>query len=306
MRGTRIVAMVFGTLAVALGGCGSSSVKQLSFATPEDAVSALLYHAETGDKAYGRELFGPEVKELSTGDETVDAYERQQLALAVKRRHDLQRNDDGSIDILVGEHGVAFPMPLELHNGRWMFNSLEGVERMKDIRVGFYELRTMALLRSIPLAQSVYRSEDRDGDGVREYAQRLKSTEGHRDGLYWPTGDNEPNSPLGPFAAEAGATMSAKRGYQGYFYKLLTSRGPAAPGGALSYMDAAGNLVNGYGVLAYPAVYGETGIMSFQMADDGVIYEKNLGPEATRTAAQTINAFDPSDGWSVTEDDLTD
>lgn len=305
MLGKRVAFFLFASLVMVATGC-SSSVKQLSFATPEDAVTALVNQAATGDKEYGRQLFGPELDDLSSGDPAVDAFERKKFVVAIQKRHDLQKNADGTVDILIGDNGVAFPIPLEQFNGRWMFNTPEGVERLADMRVGFYELRTLALLRSIPLAQAMYRSEDRDGDGVLEFAQRIKSTEGTRDGLYWPTRDDEPNSPLGPFAVEAEATMSATRGYQGYFGKLLTSSGSKAPGGARNYFDSAGNLTGGYAALAYPAVYGETGIMSFQMSDDGVVYQKDLGPEGTRTAAQNISVFDPSDGWTVTEDDLTD
>lgn len=305
MFGKRVACVLVSALVAVATGC-SSSVKQLSFDTPEDAVAALVNQAATGDKEYGRQLFGPEVSDLSSGDPAVDAFERKRFVLAIEKRHDLRLNNDGTMDILIGDQGVAFPVPLERFNGRWMFNTPEGVERLADLRVGFYELRTLALLRSIPLAQQIYHSTDRDGDGLLEYAARLKSTEGKHDGLYWPTTDSEPNSPLGPFATEAEAPISATRGYQGYFGKLLTKSGAKSPGGVRSYMDSAGNLTGGYAVLAYPAVYGETGIMSFQMADDGVIYQKDLGPEGTRTAAETINEFDPSDGWTVTTDDLTD
>jgi len=300
----RVACLVVASLVALATGCGSS-VKQLSFDTPEDAVAALVHQAATGDRAYGKQLFGPEIDELSSGDPAVDAFERQRLVLAVQKRHDLRRNGDGTVDVLMGDNGVAFPVPLEEYDGRWMFNTPEGVERMRDLRIGFYELRTIALLRAIPAAQEQYRSADRDGDGVMEFAQRLRSSDGKRDGLFWPTGANEPNSPLGPFAAAAEAPISSKRGYQGYFFTLLPVRAEKAAGGEKRYLDDSGNLVGGYGVLAYPAVYGETGIMSFQMCEDGVVYEKDLGPELTRAAVHHIRAFDPSDGWTITEDDLT-
>lgn len=302
--------LVMVSMAAVGAGCSSnkqssgsgSGVTQLSFATPDDAVTALVNAAATGDRAYARQIFGPEVDVLSSGDADVDAYERKMFVLAIQKRHELQKNADGTVDIIVGERGVEFPVPLEEHNGRWLFNTPEGVERMIDLRVGFHELKVLELLRAIPAAQAEYKSVDRDGDGVLEFAQKVQSSDGRRDGLYWPTTDKEPNSPMGPYVAEGEVPHSKSLGYQGYFFKLLTAQGAGASGGAKNYLDASGNLVGGFAVLAYPAVYGETAIMTFQMAADGVVYEKDLGAAATPTAGQTINVFDPSDGWSVTND----
>jgi hypothetical protein len=168
--------------------------------------------------------------------------------------------------------------------------------------VGFNELRTISGLRAIAAAQAEYRTADRDGDSVPEYAVRVLSTPDLRDGLYWPTADNEPNSPLGAFYTEGEVPASASLGYHGYFFVILTSQGPGAPGGARDYFDAGGNLVGGFAVLAYPAVYGETGIMSFQMGADGVVLQKDLGPETTRTAGNSIRAFDAAAGWTPAQD----
>lgn len=298
--------VLFGA-AVALTGCASSSrsgeVTQLSFASPEDAVAALTYLAETRDREYGKQVFGPEADELSSGDPEVDEYEKALFAAAVRRRTELRSNGDGTVDILVGEKAVPFPVPLVEYAGRWLFDSPAGVDRMTDIRVGFHELKTIEALRAIALAQRQYREMDRDGDGVHEYAARIRSTEGKRDGLYWPTGPDEPNAPLGQFYTLGVAPYSETLGYQGYFYKLLDRAGPNAPGGARTFRDRASNLVEGYAVLAYPAVYGETAIMTFMMGEDGVIFERDLGPARTRTAAKDITAFDPGPGWTVVDDE---
>ena len=288
---------------IIIGGCqsGHGSVTQLSFESPQDAVSALAYAAESRDRAYGRSLFGPEAEEFSTGDESLDDFERAQFVAAINRQHELQLNADGSYDVLVGEAGVPFPAPIIEHDGRWMFDTVAGVERLADMRIGYNELRTIDVLRIIPAAQEEYRSVDRDGDGVREYAGRYESSPGERDGLYWPTEDDEPYSPMGQFHAQAEAPESEQFGYHGYFFKLLDQQAAGAPGGAQDYRDNAGNLVGGFAVLAYPAVYGETGIMTFQMGADGRVFERDLGASATRRAGQIIDAFDPS-GWMLTED----
>ncbi len=309
-RSPWMVAAALGGVMIASLGCATNSgssgsgrrVTQLSFETPEDALAALKYLAQTRDREYGQSLFGPEADELSSGDPDVDEYEKSLLAAAVARRHDLRRNADGSIDIIVGENAVEFPVPLVQHEGRWLFDSPAGVDRMRDIRVGYYELKTLEAMRVVPVAQREFRSVDRDGDGVLEYARFFTSSQGGRDGLYWPTGPGEPNSPLGSFFADSEIPRSKELGFNGYFYKMLTAQGPSAPGGAKSFMDGSGNLVDGFAVLAYPAVYGETAIMTFQMGPDGIVYEKDLGSRATRNAGKAITAFDPGSGWTQTND----
>jgi hypothetical protein len=290
-------------LAAALAGCHSSGgVEQLTFDSPQGAVEALTYVAETHDEDYAREVFGPEHAEFSTGDPEVDAYERTRFHAAITRRHELRLNDDGSYDVLVGEDAVVFPAPIVEHEGRWMFDTIEGLERLEDLRIGMHELRTIAFLRLLPAAQREYRSLDRDGDGVLEYAQRYESTPGARDGLYWPTSADEPHAPLGAYHARAEAPWSDEQGYNGYFFQLLEAQGPGAPGGARSYLDARGNLVGGFAVLAYPAVYGETGVFSFKIAADGVVYEKDLGPGDTPIAPKVVTVYAPADGWAIVED----
>jgi hypothetical protein len=298
------------SLVIAGAGCtlnrgaatAPTGITQLSFATPEDAVAALTYLAASGDREYGRSLFGPEVDELSSGDEEVDDYERELFAAAIERRHDLRTNDDGTVDVLIGDAGAAFPVPLIEHDGRWLFDTLSGVDRMTDIRVGYHELKTLQALRVVPEAQQEYRSVDRNGDGILAYARHFASSEGTRDGLYWPTAPDEPDSPLGEFFAESEVPRSKTLGYNGYFFKMLTAQGPHAPGGARSYLDAAGHLVGGFAVLAYPAVYGETAIMTFQMGADGVVHQRDLGPDATTKAGVTIDTYDPGPGWTITTD----
>lgn len=303
----RLIACSLVALPLMLSSCASNSdsrsrsgpVTQLSFATPEEAVEALTYAASQNDRTYSRQLFGPEVDELSSGDPQVDAHEREQFAEAIRRRHELSLNADGSYDILIGDRSTRFPVPIVKVADRWIFDTVDGVDRLTDIRVGYYELATIEALHAVAIAQGEYHGSDRDGDGVLEYADRFRSTPGTHDGLYWDTTATEPNSPLGASYTEGEVPMSATLGYNGYFYKILTSQGAGALGGAKSYLDAKGRLVDGYAILAYPAVYGETAIMTFQMGTDGVIYQKDLGPDETPEVSRHITAYDPSSGWTM-------
>ncbi len=292
----------------ALAGCASDSsatshhgpIRQLSFDTPEDAAAALAYAASIEDRAYSLSLFGPELGELSSGDASVDAYERKLFAAAIQRKRELQTNTDGSVDILIGEKAVAFPIPIVEVSGRWMFDTPEGVDRLTDIRVGYNELKTIAALRGIYTAQDQFRNNDADGDGKRLYASQILSSPGKKDGLYWPTGPNEPNSPLGAFYTEGEVPSSERLGYHGYFYRMLSTAAQTAGSGP---NDIGAPVNPGYLVIAYPAVYDQTGIMTLYMSDDGRIYQKDLGPAATRTAGtMSVMSINLGDGWSITHD----
>jgi len=290
-------------------GCASSSrttsassVEQLTFATPQDAVAALANYAQSDDMAYGRAIFGPEVSQLSSGDAAVDRYERQLFVQAILRKHELRVIDKDEQEILIGVDSVAFPVPLANVEGRWMFNTPAGLDRLVDLRVGDHELRTLEALRAVAAAQQEYRSIDRDNDGVLEFAPRILSTPNDRNGLYWEAGPTEPNSPLGAFYTQGEVPISGTLGYNGYFFKVLTSQGANASMGGKSYSDNANNLTGGYAILAYPAIYGETAIMTFQMGPDGTIYQRDLGADATASAGNTITKFNPDGSWAVTSD----
>lgn len=291
---------------LALAGCAGTSrtdagkpVTQLSFATPEDAAAALANAAATGDAEYMRAIFGPEFVRFSSGDADQDAYDQQAFAAAIAKRRELRPTAGGGFEVVVGESRSAFPAPLMAVEGRWIFDTITGVERLEDVRVGLNELRTIQSLRALAAAQAEYRSVDRDGDGTQEYATRLMSSSGQRDGLYWPAAGSEANSPLGADFVEGEVPAGAvPRGHQGYFFRILTSQGSAAPGGERGWVDASGNLTGGFAILAYPAIYGETGIVTFQMGPDGVVYQRNLGPEGTAAAAREMRTFDPGQGWT--------
>lgn len=275
-------------------------VRQLSFATPEDAATALRIASVEHDQKYLREIFGPEASQLGSGDPIVDQRDLSLFASAMTKHTEIERTTDATATILVGDGAVPFPVPLMRTQDRWMFDTLAGVDNMTTLRIGYDELRTIAFMRALPGAQAAYFATDWDGDAMNEYATRLLSTAGHHDGLYWPPTAGEPASPLGPYAAEgdAGASHSEATGYNGYFFRVLTAQGAGAPGGARDWMRN-GQLVDGFAVIAWPAMHGETGVMAFLVGADGVVYQRDLGDGSTE-AAQAIVAFDPT-GWTQCE-----
>ena len=190
-------------------------------------------------------------------------------------------------------------------DGRWYFDTEAGADELVNRRIGRNELRVMDVMKIYIDAQIEYAGQDRDGDEVREYAQRIRSTEGKRDGLFWMTKEDEPESPLGPLVADwrdhLGAVRQAgkKLPFGGYYYRILTGQGSSAPGGRHSYVIN-GNMIAGFAMLAWPAEYGKTGIMSFIVSHHGKVYEADLG-RCTQQCACRIQGFNPTSGWTVVE-----
>jgi hypothetical protein len=206
----------------------------------------------------------------------------------------------------VGPQDWRLPIPIVKENDGWRFDTKEGVEEYLDLRIGRNELHTIATMRAYVDAQYEYASRNPTGDKVPQFAQRFKCSEGKKDGLYWPAAAGEPESPLGPLAAQAAEegyfkTRSAQpTPYHGYIYRILTAQGAHVPGGAMSYI-VNGRMTRGFGLLAYPASYGHSGIMTFMVNQRGIVYQKDLG-ESTPALAQRITAYDPDDSWTpVTE-----
>jgi hypothetical protein len=196
--------------------------------------------------------------------------------------------------VTVGKEGWTLPIPLVKSDAGWRFDTIAGAEEMRHRRIGRNELAVMQTLLAIRDAELEYVTVDHDGDGILQYASKLSSSPGKRDGLYWPTKADEPQSPIGPALASAGLGSSA--GYHGYRYKLLTEQGPHAPGGALSYI-AKGRLFGGFAVIAWPVSYMDSGVKTFLISHDVQIYERDLGADTAARAAAT-KAFDPGPGWS--------
>lgn len=282
---------------------GADAVAQRRFGSPGEAVGALAAAAKAGDHAAFNALFGPELKELLSGDAKQDDIEFAAFAKALGQFSHLVRKADDCYVLDVGAKNWPMPIPIVKKDGSWFFDTLAGKDEIINRRIGEDEVTAIGVCRTYVQAQREYASEDRDGSGVLKFAPRIKSTDGTRDGLYWPAGPGEAQSPLGPLVAEAraqgygGKTAEGKpQPFHGYRFKVLTAQGPSAPGGAYSYVIN-GNLVAGFALVAYPAHWGESGVMTFIVNQWGKVYQCNLGGESEKIASE-MEMFDPDAGWT--------
>jgi hypothetical protein len=279
----------------------------LRFATPDAAAMALVEAAadKGADALYA--VLGPDLDDLVSGDPVADAADRRWFVAKAKESAHLEDVDADGALLVVGRDDWPFPIPLAKDAAGWYFDTQAGIEELLDRRIGRNELYTLAALRAFVDAEREYAAADPAGNGVHAYADRILSSPGKRDGLYWPTKKGKPQSPLGPLVAEAAsqgyvrtADAPGPHPFHGYFFKVLKAQGERAPGGAMSYLKD-GHLTEGVGLLAWPASYGNSGIMTFQVNDRGLVYEKDLGDD-TATAAAAIDAYDPGEGWEAAVD----
>ena len=278
------------------------------YPTPDEAIQALLDAVASGESGALAKVLGTEPGELGSGDPIADANALEEfLAVAEEAVNIEQAEGDEDLAIVtMGEDDWPFPVPLVRDAQGWYFDVATGKEEIFNRRIGRNELSTIETMRAYVQAQDEYAAEDRNGDGVKEYARRLMSTEGTRDGLYWPTKEGEPESPMGPLVAGAvGEGYKPGQGggsnpFHGYLFRALTGQGQSAPGGAKEYL-VDGHLTGGFALLAYPAEYGNSGVMSFLVNQSGIVYEADLGSD-TATAAAAITAYDPGEGWTAATD----
>ncbi len=280
------------------------AASQRTFASPEEALQALVTANKAGDLAAVDALFGPEVQQLKSGDPKQDALEFAAFAKLIVEYTRLVRKADDRYVINVGTQNWPLPIPLVRRNGGWFFDTIAGKEEVLNRRIGEDELTAIGVCRTYVAAQHEYAAVDRAGDGVLSYAQKLHSTEGGKDGLYWPVAANEDPSPFGPLISEAHAEGYGGRNaagqpnpFHGYHFKVLTAQGPSAPGGAYSYIIN-GHLVAGFALVAYPADWGQSGVMTFIVNQWGKVYQRNLGPNSA-TLAAAMTTFDPDPEWTV-------
>jgi len=284
------------------------AVPPMRFETPDAAAMTLIEAAAAEGHDALLEVLGSDLEELVSGDPVADAADRQRFVELAQEEADLEDETDASAILVVGPEDWPFPIPLAKDDRGWYFDTQAGIEEILDRRIGLNELHAIATARAFVDAQMEYKATDPDGDGVRAYAARLWSTEGKRDGLYWPTKEGEPESPMGPEVAEAVGEgyetrqpgEGPRRPYHGYYFKILTAQGVKAPGGAKSYLKD-GQLTEGVALLAWPATYGNSGIMSFQVNQRGMVYESDMGEE-TASAAAAIDAYNPDEGWEPVVD----
>lgn len=299
-------------LAVMVLACGCAKREQpvesaWAFKTPDEAVTAFVKALERNDVAELEKLLGPGTKELlSSGDEVADRRARDSFLERYRSNHQLVAGGPNDLALQVGNDGWPFPIPLVRREGRWSFDGAAGADEIVMRRIGANELRAIAVMRGYVEAQEEYAAQGRDDAQPGIYAQRLRSTPGKHDGLYWESVPGQPESPLGPFVAAAaeegygatGATAStpaAARPYHGYRYRMLFAQGDAASGGAHDYI-VDGKLKNGFALVAHPQTYGASGVMTFLVNQDGVVWQRDLGEETTQVAA-AIKQFNPDENW---------
>jgi hypothetical protein len=278
---------------------------QATFASPEEAVSALL----TAVKAEGIDeivrVLGPDGADIAdSGDPVADAARREKFIATFDESNMIDRSGDSAI-LVIGHDAFPFPIPLAEAEGKWRWDTAAGLDEILTRRIGENELAAMEVMRAYLDAQQEFASLDRDGLGP-EYARRLLSREGKKDGLYWPASADGDVSPLGPLVANAqkegykrSADTEGPSAYHGYLYRILYSQGASAEGGKKEYL-VNGRMIGGFGLIAVPADYGNSGVMTFIVNDDGTIYEKDLGTDTGQMAPQ-IYSFDPDSTWSKAE-----
>lgn len=273
------------------------------FATSDDAIAALRDAAKLRDRAAVRDIFGPVLDEMMTGDKVEDSTDFEEFASAMTAMCNPSLDSAGTIVLNIGAQNWPFPIPLVKNGGKWFFNTAAGKEEIIARNIGEDELNTIRVCRAYVAAQREYAAEDRDGDGVPQFAMRFRSSQGKKDGLYWEPAPNEPLSPFGPLIADAQSEgyskkplSKSRRPFHGYFFKIITRQGPAAPGGAYDYVIN-GHLIAGFAMVAYPARWGESGIMTFIVNQQGHVYQCNLGPKTPEIAPQ-ISEYNPDSAWT--------
>jgi hypothetical protein len=286
-----------GAIAVALSfGALPAAQAEQDFSSTDAAMNALGTAVANNDEASLQAIFGRDFRKLIP---PAGAEIRGRFLDEWGTSHKVEQIDAHHARIAVGNDGWTFPIPLAKTGDTWHFDMHAGTEEMRLRRIGRNELAVIQTMLAVYDAQREYALTDHDGDGILTYASKLASSPGKQDGLYWPTQPDQPESPLGPAFIRATARKTGEVGYHGYQYKLLTSQGPHAPGGAYDYV-AHGKLFGGFAVIAWPVRYGDTGIKSFMVSHAGQVYERDLGPDSARKAKETTT-FDPGPGWAKVE-----
>jgi len=266
---------------------------QKYFASPDAAMTAFGDAVASNDEPELKTLLGEDFRHILP---PVGAELRDKFLSEWKVSHTIQDTDANHAVIAVGNDGWTLPIPLVKSAQGWHFDTAAGAEEMRARRIGRNELAVMQALLAVYDAQDEYAQTYHDGNKMLVYASKLASSPGKHDGLYWPTGPDEAPSPLGVAFLTAGKHSTESAGYYGYHYKLLTSQGPHAPGGAYNYL-VHDKLFGGFGVVAWPVRYGDTGIKTFMVSHDGQVYERDLGPDSA-AKAEAMTSFDPGPGWS--------
>jgi hypothetical protein len=305
--GRRAVLLVAVACLCPFGLCADQAAR--IFATPQEAVRALGEAVNSTNREAFAALFGSDASELANPDTVQGARYLAEFAAAFNATNRLVHESDSRVILEVGADAWPFPIPLLKRGEGWQFDTAAGKEELLNRRIGRNELDVLRVMRASVQAQREYASRDRSGDGVLKYAQHICSSPGRMDGLYWPIELNGESSPLGPLVAFAQAegyatnspiSESSLRPFHGYLFKILTRQGKHAPGGKYDYIIN-GNMIGGFAFVAWPAEYGESGIMTFIVNQQGRVYQRDLGSD-TDKIVRKMKAYDPDKTWQISRD----
>jgi len=307
--------LVVAALALLLVVCAGTSPaqatvkgsQQRTYGSPDAAVKALVDAMKSNDTKQIGLVLGPDSKDIiSSGDEIADREILESFVKQYDEKNKIERVGNSKAVLLVGEKDWPMPVPIVKKGKRWLFDTKKGKEEILNRRIGRNERAVIKVCEAYVDAQQEFALMDTDGDGLFEYAQKFWSSPGNKEGLYWETKEGEEPSPLGPFAAQAksegyvkSSSSDQPQPYHGYYYKILKGQGKNAKGGAYDYV-VNGNMIGGFALVAYPAQYGNSGVMTFIVNQDGVVYQKNLGKD-TAKIARAMTIFDPDKTWKKME-----
>lgn len=307
-RSVNLVALI----AIALGGAhvAAAQTQQQLFSSPEEATRALVAATQAKDNGSLARIFGPRFKDLLSGDPVSDANDFADLSAFISEGTKFEKESDQKVILMVGDDRWPFPVAIIKAGGQWRFDTENGVEEVHNRRIGGNEIDAALVSRAYAVAQYDYfNNGDWDEDQVSEYATKLLSSPGKKDGLYWEVVGDEEQSPLGPLVAQAadeGYTRKKGTGtqtaapFRGYYFKILTRQGSSAPGGAYNYIIN-GNMIGGFALVAYPATWGNSGVMTFVVNQEGRVYEKDLGPRTAQIAG-AMTEYNPDSTWILVRD----
>jgi len=285
----------------------AATVQQKTFASPEEAVKAAIAAARVGDDKELVAIFGPGSEEvMSSGDAVADEQRRLEFLNSYDEKNRLVSEGNTTV-LVVGNNDWPFPIPLTKRASGWIFDTARGKEEILNRRIGRNELDAIQVVLAYVDAQREYAMKDHDGNGLLEYAQHFRSDPGKKNGLYWQAKPGEEESPLGPLAARAVKEGYAQKKtsdkpfpYHGYYYRIIAAQGKSAPGGAYSYL-VKNSMVGGFALVAYPAEYGNSGVMTFIVNHEGKVFQKDLGKNTERLA-QSLKEYNPDKTWSEVQE----
>ena len=303
-RSLLICALALFVVVMLMGTALAAKSKQKTFEKPEDAVEALVKALRDGSEKELLAIFGPGSETLiSSGDKIDDRERRENFVRLYGEANRLEPAGDRKVIVHIGKNDWPFPIPIVKAGESWRFDTKQGREEILNRRIGENELDAIQTCLAIVDSQREYAAVDRNGDGLLEYAQKFYSTRGKMDGLYWEVKPGEKPSPLGPLVAKAQGEGYMPGGkpapYNGYFFGILTAQGKSARGGAYSYL-VKGKMVGGFAVVAYPATYAVSGVKTFIVNHEGVVYEKDLGLKTVKLA-KSMKAYNPDKTWEKAE-----